>query len=135
MGAEVPKDKVVVDISVPLDQRLKEHPLQPGQHYYFVNSKDNPSDNPDTVVLTREDRIAIEQIEAEMLSNSLESGVGKQVIGIELDLLFDEINKNFKAQLKTDLPNSNSLSILFDSINTEFNGAENKNGQIPGENS
>ena len=39
MNAEIPKNAVVVSDSEPLATRLKEHPLGPGQYYYFLSDK------------------------------------------------------------------------------------------------
>jgi hypothetical protein len=39
MNAEIPKNAVVVPDSEPLATRLKEHPLGPGQYYYFLSDK------------------------------------------------------------------------------------------------
>jgi hypothetical protein len=39
MNAEIPKNAVVVSDSEPLATRLKEHPLGPGQYYYFLRDR------------------------------------------------------------------------------------------------
>lgn len=39
MGPEIPKNAVIVEVEQSLEERLKEHPLGPGQVYYFVSSQ------------------------------------------------------------------------------------------------
>ncbi len=122
MGPEIPQNAVVVEASEPLEQRLKLHPLGPGQYYYFAEEYCDS----DFLEVPGNFKLDIQQMDINVRKGKPILDVGTYSSQKGLSGFFADLNHEFEISLMNNLPNSESLGIV------RNDGQTNQNSQDSG---